>query len=215
MTFQQLLYGAEVLAQNGNPDVSGIEYDSRRVKSGDVFVAMQGELSDGNKFIDKAIASGAVAVVSDSASEKPREGIAWAQIPHGRRALARLSANFYKRPAERLSVIGVTGTNGKSTTAFLVEAILTAAGRKSALVGTIEYHVAGKVLPAPHTTPESLELNQIFNEAFGNGATQAIMEVSSHALAQQRVYGHHGGILRLQTNFVRGMRHRTSACCPA
>jgi UDP-N-acetylmuramoyl-L-alanyl-D-glutamate--2,6-diaminopimelate ligase len=100
-----------------------------------------------------------------------------------------LSANFYKRPAERLAVIGVTGTNGKSTTAYLVEAILTAAGRKSALVGTIEYHVAGKILPAPHTTPESLELNQIFNEALGNGATQAVMEVSSHALAQQRVYG--------------------------
>src|SRR5882724_246440 len=189
MTFQQLLYGAEVLAQNGNPDVSGIEYDSRRVKSGDVFVAMQGELSDGNKFIDKAIASGAVAVVSDSASEKPREGVAWAQVPHGRRALARLSINFYKRPAERLAVIGVTGTNGKSTTAYLVEAILAAAGRKSALVGTIEYHVAGKVLPAPHTTPEALELNQIFNEALGRGATQAVMEVSSHALAQERVYG--------------------------
>jgi len=128
-------------------------------------------------------------VISDSVTEKPREGIAWAQVTHGRRALARLSANFYKRPAERLSIIGVTGTNGKSTTAFLVESILTAAGRKSALVGTIEYHVAGKVLPAPHTTPESLELNQIFNEALGNGATNAVMEVSSHALAQQRVFG--------------------------
>ena len=150
---------------------------------------MRGESSDGNKFIDKAIALGAVAVVSDSANEKPRVAIAWAQVPYGRRALARLSTNFYKRPAERLSVIGITGTNGKSTTAYLVEAILAAAGRKSALVGTIEYHVAGKVLPAPHTTPESLELNQIFNEALGNGATQAVMEVSSHALAQQRVYG--------------------------
>ena len=189
MTFQQVLYGAEVLSQSGNPDVSGVEYDSRRVQPGDVFVAMRGESSDGNKFIDKAIAAGAVAVVSDSASEKPREGVAWAQVPHGRRALARLSANFYKRPAERLAIIGVTGTNGKSTTAFLVEAILTAAGRKSALVGTIEYHVGGQVLPAPHTTPEALELNQIFNEALGHGATQAVMEVSSHALAQQRVYG--------------------------
>jgi UDP-N-acetylmuramoyl-L-alanyl-D-glutamate--2,6-diaminopimelate ligase len=188
MNFQQLLYGAEILSQSGNPEVSGVDYDSRRIKPGDAFVAMRGESSDGNKFIDKAIASGAVAVVTDSATEKPRDGIAWAQVPHGRRALARLSANFYKRPAERLSVIGVTGTNGKSTTAYLVEAILTAAGRKSALVGTIEYHVAGKVLPAPHTTPESLELNQIFNEALGNGATNAVMEVSSHALAQQRVY---------------------------
>ena len=189
MTLQQVLYGAEVLSQSGNPDVSGVEYDSRRVQPGDLFVAMRGESSDGNKFIDKAIAAGAVAVVSDSATEKSREGVAWAQVPHGRRALARLSANFYRRPAERLAIIGVTGTNGKSTTAFLVEAILTAAGRKSALVGTIEYHVGGQVLPAPHTTPEALELSQIFNEALGHGATQAVMEVSSHALAQQRVYG--------------------------
>jgi UDP-N-acetylmuramoyl-L-alanyl-D-glutamate--2,6-diaminopimelate ligase len=189
MTFQQLLYGAEILSQSGNPSVSGLEYDSRKVKPGDVFVAMKGEASDGNKFIDKAIAAGAVAIVSDSTAEKPREGVAWAHVPHGRRALARLSANFYKRPGERLAVTGITGTNGKSTTAFLIEAIFAAADRKSALVGTIEYHVAGKVLPAPHTTPESLDLNRILNQALGDGATEAVMEVSSHALAQQRVYG--------------------------
>jgi UDP-N-acetylmuramoyl-L-alanyl-D-glutamate--2,6-diaminopimelate ligase len=189
MTFLQLLYGAEILAQSGNPSVSGLEYDSRRVKPGDVFVAMRGESSDGNRFIDKAIAAGATAIVTDSANEKPRAGVAWAQVSHGRRALARLSANFYKRPAERLAITGVTGTNGKSTTTFLVEAILTAASRKSALVGTIEYHVAGRILPAPHTTPEALELNRMLAEALGNGATEAVMEVSSHALAQQRIYG--------------------------
>jgi UDP-N-acetylmuramoyl-L-alanyl-D-glutamate--2,6-diaminopimelate ligase len=110
-------------------------------------------------------------------------------VPNGRRALARVSANFYKKPAERIAVTGITGTNGKSTTAFLLESILTAAGRKSALIGTIEYHVAGKVLPAPHTTPEALELNRIFSEALGNGATEAVMEVSSHALGQERVFG--------------------------
>jgi UDP-N-acetylmuramoyl-L-alanyl-D-glutamate--2,6-diaminopimelate ligase len=189
MNFLQLLHGAEVLAQSGNPSVSGLEYDSRRVKPGDAFIAMRGEASDGNKFIDKAVAQGAVAIVSDSASETPREGVAWVQVPHGRRALARLSANFYRRPAERLAITGITGTNGKSTTAFLLEAILSAAGRKRTLIGTIEYHVAGKVLPAPHTTPEALDLNRILAEALGNGATEAVMEVSSHALAQQRVYG--------------------------
>jgi UDP-N-acetylmuramoyl-L-alanyl-D-glutamate--2,6-diaminopimelate ligase len=189
MTFQQVLDGAEVLAQSGDPGVSSVEYDSRRVKPGCVFVAMRGESSDGNRFIDQAIQAGAVAVVTDSAAEKPREGVAWAVVPHGRRALARVSANFYKKPAERIAVTGITGTNGKSTTAFLVEAILTAAGRKSALIGTIEYHVAGKVVPAPHTTPEALDLNRILNEALGNGATEAVMEVSSHALAQERVYG--------------------------
>src|SRR6267142_5360836 len=188
MTFQRLLQGAEVLAQSGDPSVTGVEYDSRRAKPGSVFVATQGETSDGNKFIDQAIAAGAVAVVTDSATESPREGVAWAQVAHGRRALGKLSANFYKRPAERLAVTGVTGTNGKSTTTFLIEAILAAAGRKSILVGTIEYHVAGKCLPASHTTPESLELNQMLAEGLANGATEAVMEVSSHALAQQRVY---------------------------
>src|SRR6202521_6171172 len=189
MNFLQLLHGAEILVQSGNPSVSGLEYDSRRVKPGDAFIAVRGEASDGNKFIDKAIAQGAVAIVSDSASEVPREGVAWAKVSHGRRALARLSANFYKHPAERLAIVGITGTNGKSTTAFLLEAILSAASRKSALIGTIEYHVAGKVLPAPHTTPEALDLNRILAEALGNGATEAVMEVSSHALAQESVFG--------------------------
>jgi UDP-N-acetylmuramoyl-L-alanyl-D-glutamate--2,6-diaminopimelate ligase len=189
MTFQHLLDGAEVLALSGNPDVTGVEYDSRRVKPGFAFVAMHGETSDGNRFIDAAIKAGAVAVVTDSSSETPRAAVAWAVVPHGRRALARVSENFYKRPAERIAIIGITGTNGKSTTAFLVESIFAAAGRKSALIGTIEYHVAGNVYPAPHTTPEALELARLFNEALGLGATDAVMEVSSHALAQQRVFG--------------------------
>lgn len=189
MTFQQLLDGAEVLSQSGNPPVTAIDYDSRRVQKGSVFVAMRGEVSDGNKYIDAAIQAGAVAVVSDSMDERPREGVAWAQVAHGRRALARLAANLYRRPAEKLAITGVTGTNGKSTTTFLVESILNAARRKSVLIGTIEYHVVDKILPAPHTTPEGLELNQMLAEGLGNGATEAVMEVSSHALSQQRVFG--------------------------
>jgi UDP-N-acetylmuramoyl-L-alanyl-D-glutamate--2,6-diaminopimelate ligase len=127
--------------------------------------------------------------VSDSAIERPRPGVAWAVAAHGRRALAKLSANFYKKPAEKLAITGITGTNGKTTTAYLAESILQHSGRKTAMVGTVEYHIAGKVIPAPHTTPESLELNRVFHEAVANGATEAVMEVSSHALAQERVYG--------------------------
>jgi len=189
MAFQQLLDGAEILSQSGNPPIKGVDYDSRRIRPGFVFVAMKGETSDGNRFIDQAIAAGAVAIVTDSATEPPRPGIAWAQVPHGRRALARLSANFYKRPAERIANTGITGTNGKSTTAFIIESILQAAGRKTALIGTIEYHVAGKILPAPHTTPESLELNQLLAEGLSQGVTESVMEVSSHALDQQRIFG--------------------------
>lgn len=193
MTFQQLLEGAEVLSQSSGSgaavSVKGVEYDSRRVQPGYVFVAMKGETSDGNGFIDAAIQAGAVAIVTDSATEQPRPNVAWAQVPHGRRALARVSANFYKRPAERIANTGITGTNGKSTTAFLIESILRAAHRKTALVGTIEYHIADKVLRAPHTTPEPLDLNRLLSEALGQGVTESVMEVSSHALAQQRVFG--------------------------
>lgn len=189
MNFVDLLRGADVIAPSGNPAILGLEYDSRRIKPGYVFLAMQGKSSDGNKFINAAIASGAVAVVTDSLTEKQRDGIAWAQVKHGRIALAQVSRNFYGAPTEHLGLVGITGTDGKSTTAFIVEAILTAAGRKSALIGTIEYHVAGKILPAPHTTPESLDLNRLLAEAVSQAATEAVMEVSSHALAQQRVFG--------------------------
>jgi UDP-N-acetylmuramoyl-L-alanyl-D-glutamate--2,6-diaminopimelate ligase len=188
MNLQDLLHGAEILSQSGDVTVTGLEYDSRRVRQGNVFLAMRGETSDGNKFIDAAIAAGAAAIVTDSATEVPRPGVAWVQVPHGRRALGRLSANLFGHPAEKLDISGITGTNGKSTTAFLLESILNAAGRKSALIGTIEYHVAGRIQPAPHTTPESLELNRFLRDAVGDGATEAVMEVSSHALEQQRVF---------------------------
>jgi UDP-N-acetylmuramoyl-L-alanyl-D-glutamate--2,6-diaminopimelate ligase len=189
MKFPQLLEGAEILAQRGDPEVTGLHYDSRRVREGEVFLAMRGETADGNRFIDAALDRGAVAVVTDSPSEPERPQVAWARVPHGRRALARLSANFYRRPAERLSLTGITGTNGKTTTAFLLESILTTAGRKTLLVGTVEYRVAGEVLSAPHTTPEALELNQLFARALTAGASEGVMEVSSHALAQERVFG--------------------------
>ena len=160
MNFLEILDGAEVLSQSGDCAVKGLDYDSRRVQPGWVFVAMRGESTDGNRYIDAAIAAGAVAVVTDSADETPREGVAWAVVPHGTARAGRLSANFYKRPAERLRVTGITGTNGKTTTTFIVESILRAAGRKNALVGTVEYHLPGETLPAPHTTPEALELNR-------------------------------------------------------
>jgi UDP-N-acetylmuramoyl-L-alanyl-D-glutamate--2,6-diaminopimelate ligase len=189
MTFRDLLDGVETLSQRGDSAISGLQYDSRRVQPGDLFVAMRGESVDGNRFLDAAIAQGAAAVATDSAQEPPRGDLPWAQVVHGRRALARLSANFYGRPAEKLPLTGITGTNGKTTTSFLVESIFAAAGRPALLVGTIEYHVAGRVLPAPHTTPEALELNQLFAQALAAGAGEGVMEVSSHALAQQRVFG--------------------------
>jgi len=199
MIFSELLWGLGVSNSGGDPEISGLDYNSRRVQPGWVFVAMRGESSDGNRFIDTALKHGAVAVVTDSRSEHRRHRMPWTVVPSGRRALARMSANFYGHPAEKLKIIGITGTNGKTTTSFLCESILRHVGRSSALIGTIEYHVPVKatagqsvpyrVLPAPHTTPEALELNQVFAEALEAGATHAVMEVSSHALVQERVWG--------------------------
>ena len=183
-----MLDGAEVLSQSGDLSVRGLEYDSRRVQPGSVFVAMRGGIFDGNNYIDQAIRQGAVAVVTDSAVQSARPGIAWAQVAHGRRALGRISSNFFHHPAQFLSITGITGTNGKTTTAFLVESILKAAGRGALLLGTIEYHVCSQVLPAPHTTPEALELQSYFHDALACETSEVVMEVSSHALAQQRVY---------------------------
>jgi UDP-N-acetylmuramoyl-L-alanyl-D-glutamate--2,6-diaminopimelate ligase len=188
MDFSQLLDGAEVLLLQGSAEIMGLDYDSRRVRRGFAFVAMRGEKTDGNRYIEQAIANGAVAIVSDS-DGPPRPDFAWARVAHGRRALARLSANFYRHPSERLCSTGITGTNGKITTAFILEAILNAARRKSALVGAVEYHLPGKVIPAPHTTPEPLELMQMLSQALAAGATELVMEVSSHGLDQQRVFG--------------------------
>src|ERR1051326_6360669 len=201
MIFSELLWGLGVSHSGGDPEVCGLDYNSRRVQPGFVFVAMRGESSDGNRYIDTALKHGAVAVVTDSRSERRRQHVPWAVVSSGRRALARMSANFYGNPAEQLKTFGFTATNGKTTTSYLCESILRHVGRSSALIGTIEYHIpAGKalqsatgapyrVLPAPHTTPEALELNQVFAEALEAGATHAVMEVSSHALVQERVWG--------------------------
>ena len=189
MYFSDLLRGTGVAPVGGDPEIGGLDYDSRRIQPGWLFVAMRGESTNGNRYIDVAIENGAAAVVTDSKHEHHRRGVPWAVVSHGRRALGALSANFYGHPADQLHLIGITGTNGKTTTSFLCDSILQHCGKKTALIGTIEYRVGGMVLPAPHTTPEALELNQIFAKALDSGATHAVMEVSSHALDQERVWG--------------------------
>jgi UDP-N-acetylmuramoyl-L-alanyl-D-glutamate--2,6-diaminopimelate ligase len=191
----QLLHGVEFVRRCGpDPEVTGVEYDSRRVLAGSLFVAMQGGTTDGNRYLADAVKQGAAAVVTDSAAsfdhaarELPQ--LAIIEVAHGRQALAGLAGSFFGRPEEKLAISGVTGTNGKTTTAFLLESMLNSVARKTVLVGTIEYHVAGAVRSSPHTTPESRDLLELFSEGVKLGATEAVMEVSSHALAQGRVWG--------------------------
>ncbi len=170
--------------------VSGLEYDSRKVQPGFVFFAFPGARVDGRAFAAQAAEKGAVATVSESA---PPEGWAkpWIQVKHGRHALASASRAFYHAPDERIVLTGITGTNGKTTTAFLIDSILRTAGKTTALVGTIEYRLGAKTLPAPNTTPESLDLARLLTELESIGGTHATMEVSSHALDLGRVYGLH------------------------
>jgi UDP-N-acetylmuramoyl-L-alanyl-D-glutamate--2,6-diaminopimelate ligase len=195
MQSEQVLQGVECVRRAGpGVEVTGVEYDSRRVERGSLFVAMRGGTSDGNQYIAGSIERGAVAVVTDSAAAYDRAiarfpGVAVAEVAHGRRALSALAANYFEHPEKKLKLSGVTGTNGKTTTAFLLDAMLNASGRKTVLVGTIEYHVAGDVVASPHTTPESRDLLELFARGAALGATEAVMEVSSHALDQGRVYG--------------------------
>src|SRR5215468_10409372 len=188
MKFRGLLQNVEVSSSSGDTEISSVEYDSRKIHPGSLFVAIRGETTDGNRYLAQAIERGAVAVVSDNPQFRPTSDLAFAVVPHGRRALAEITANFYGQPAKKLKVTGVTGTNGKTTTTFLIESFLKASGRTSALLGTIEYHIGNRVLPSPHTTPESLEINKFLAEAVSGGAIEMVMEVSSHALEQGRVW---------------------------
>ncbi len=169
-------------------EISGLAYDSRRVTPGVLFFAFPGSKADGREFAADALARGAVAVVSESPAP-PEFAARWIQVEHGRQALALAARNFFGRPDERLGLTGITGTNGKTTTAYLIDSVLRAAGEITAMIGTIEYHLAGRVLKAVNTTPESLDLLRLFADLERAGGTHVTMEVSSHALALGRVYG--------------------------
>lgn len=168
--------------------VAALEFDSRRVSPQSLFFAFPGSKADGRQFAADALARGALAVIGESPAPPGLAG-RWIQVAHGRQALSLAARNFFRRPDERLSLTGITGTNGKTTTAYLVDSVLRAAGLTTAMIGTIEYHLAGRVLKAVNTTPESLDLLRLFSELESAGGTHVTMEVSSHALALGRVHG--------------------------
>lgn len=176
------------ISGNTAVEITGLHYDSRSVKPGGLFFALRGVAADGHGFIENAVKSGACAIVLEDPDFAPA-GTAFVQVADARVAMSMMAAAFYGYPTAALPLIGITGTNGKTTTTYLIESILAQGGKPAAVLGTINYRFGDKTFSAPHTTPESVELQRTLRELVDLGAQSVVMEVSSHALDQHRVDG--------------------------
>ena len=187
MKLRQLLDGFTNYTLEGDMelDIKGLAYDSRRVHPGELFVAIRGTSQNGHDYCREAIRNGAIALIMEEFKESCNR-ITRIRVPDSRTALSKLSAQFYNHPFERVEIIGITGTNGKTTTSYVLESILSAAGASPGVIGTISNRFHGKSRPASVTTPESLDLMRTMKEMADEGVTHVVLEVSSHALDQGR-----------------------------
>jgi len=187
MRLEHLLKGISILDFQGDPEqeIGGLAYDSHSVRPGFLFVAMRGHSRDGHDFIKDAVKNGAVALVAEE-FEGINTSVARVRVSDSRDALSKLAVNFYNRPFEGVDLVGITGTNGKTTTSYLLESIIRAAGAKPGVIGTINYRLPGHTWEARVTTPESLELMHTLRRMADSGVTHVVIEVSSHALDQGR-----------------------------
>ena len=190
MKLEKILKGVDIAEQTADTgmEIGELKYDSRQVQNGDVFVAITGYETDGHKYISKAIELGASAIVLEHV---PEGGISvpYIRVDSSRRALAQMAANYFDHPADSMTMVGITGTNGKTTTTYLLKTILEAQGHTVGLIGTNQNMIGDEILPTERTTPESFELHKLFAQMRDAGCTHVIMEVSSHSLVLDRVYG--------------------------
>ncbi len=177
---------SEEVSNFQNLEIVGLTNDSRRVKPGYIFIAIEGHKTDGHQFIEKSLEQGASAIVSEK-GYSPKRRIPHIIVRNSRRALSHLSCCFYENPSQKINVIGITGTNGKTTTAFLTKSIIESKGYDTGLIGTISYQIGKKKLPARETTPESVELQRFLAQMVTSKLKFVVMEVSSHSLDQYRV----------------------------
>jgi len=193
MKLKDLLYKADIKETIGRTDmeINAVQFDSRKVKEGTLFVAQSGTHVDGHDFIEKSILSGAVAVICEKKQVEHFEGVTYIIVEDSSIALGIIASNFYGNPTEKLKLIGITGTNGKTTTATLAYNLLESLGFATVLISTIRILVHGKEYPSTHTTPDIITLNEIFSEAVELGCEYAVMEVSSHGIHQNRIAGLH------------------------
>ena len=186
-----ILYKVQTTALTGNTDIDiqDVQIDSRKVQKGSLFVAVKGAAVDGHQFIAKAIELGAAAIVCQELPVPLKEGITYVQTTDSAEAAGVMAHNFYDQPTQKLKLVGVTGTNGKTTIATLLYKLFTSLGYKCGLVSTVENQIAGKIVPATHTTPDAVTLNALLKQMADEGCAFAFMEVSSHAVHQRRIAG--------------------------
>lgn len=190
-TLQDILYKVHLQSVNGNTglQVTDIQIDSRQVTAGSVFVAIRGVQSDGHQFIDKAIAQGAVAVVCEAFPAELKEGVTYLQVSNTHEAVAYMAHQFYGEPSRKVKLVGVTGTNGKTTIATVLYNLFTELGYTCGLISTVQNLIGGEVIPATHTTPDAVSLNKLLHQMVERGCTHVFMECSSHAIHQHRITG--------------------------
>lgn len=190
---QDILYKVRLQSVNGttDTDVKNIQIDSREISAGSAFVAITGEKVDGHNYIDKAIEMGSIAIVCQVMPSRLKEGITYIQVNNTHEAVAYMAHNFYDEPSKKLKLVGVTGTNGKTTIATLLFKLFTELGYKCGLVSTIQNQIAETIIPSTHTTPDAVSLNALLKQMADEGCTHVFMECSSHAIHQHRITGLH------------------------
>lgn len=191
MKLHDLLKDIAIESLQGSMDVevSGIEFDSRKIRSGEVFVAQTGTAVDGHTFIEQCVAQGAKAIVCQVMPEHLSEDCTYIQVKDTNQALGLMASNFYGRPSEQLTLVGVTGTNGKTTIATLLYKLVRALGHKAGLLSTVVNYIEDEAIPSTHTTPDALALNGLMRQMVDKGCEYCFMEVSSHSIAQERIAG--------------------------
>ncbi len=188
---EDILKGVKIkkIVGNINTEVRGLNFDSRKIKNGYLFVAINGTNTDGHKYIDKAIADGAIAIVCEKNQQENDNNICFICVEDSAEALGIIASNFYDNPSQKLKLIGVTGTNGKTTTASLLYRLFISIGYKTGLMSTIKNYINNREMPAKYTTPDSLSFNSLLNEMVLEGCQYCFVELSSHAIAQKRIAG--------------------------
>lgn len=190
-SLRDILYKVSLVSTSGNMDVEigAITFDSRQVESGSLFIAVKGTQVDGHEYISKAIKAGAMAIVCEQLPDEITEGVTYVAVKNSASALGIIASNFFENPSSKLKLVGVTGTNGKTTVATLLFDLYKSMGYSVGLLSTVQNQINKKVIPASHTTPDAIQLNELLSQMVDSGVEYCFMEVSSHALSQHRVDG--------------------------